>query len=152
MRLCLPVNRFERHLALFYLLHVGVPLKGEGRQVQQTAPTRHEMRTPHCHETSCTQRQCSLSRPGLELLAFPRGVPPMGRAQSQPTPPLRRNSSSRTNRDVRSSSNSSSSSAHNNGLLTTRHLVIEHGDPGVNSIAGATLHTFKRNRLLLQAL
>ena len=64
------------------------------------------------------------------------------------------NSSSRTNRDVRSSSNSnsSSSSAHNNGLLTTHHLVIQHGDPGVNSIAGATLHTFKRNRLLLQAL
>ena len=64
------------------------------------------------------------------------------------------NSSSRTNRDVRSSSNSnsSSSSAHNNGLLTTHHLVIQHGDPGVNSVAGATLHTFKRNRILLQAL
>ena len=62
------------------------------------------------------------------------------------------NSSSRTNRDVRSRNNSSSSSAHNNGLLTTHHLVIQHGDPGVNSIAGATLHTFKRNRLLLQAL
>ena len=58
------------------------------------------------------------------------------------------NSSSRTNRDVRGSS----SSAHNNGLLTTHHLVIQHGDPGVNSNAGATLHTFKRNRLLLQAL
>ena len=59
------------------------------------------------------------------------------------------NSSSRTNRDVRSSSNSnsSSSSAHNNGLLATHHLVL-----GVNSIAGATLHTFKRNRLPLQAL
>ena len=26
------------------------------------------------------------------------------------------------------------------------------GDPGVTSVAGATLHTFKRNRLLLQAL
>ena len=64
------------------------------------------------------------------------------------------NSSSRTNRDVRSSnnSNSSSSSSHTNGLLTTHHLVIQHGDPGVNSIAGATLHTFKRNRFLLQAL
>ena len=62
------------------------------------------------------------------------------------------NSSSRTNRDVRSSSNSSSTSAHNNGLLTTHHLVIQHGDPGVNSIAGAALHAFKRNRLLLQAL
>ena len=62
------------------------------------------------------------------------------------------NSSSRTNRDVRSSNSSSSSSAHNNGLLTTHHLVIQHGDPGVNSIAEATLHTFKRNRLLLQAL
>ena len=62
------------------------------------------------------------------------------------------NSRSRTKRDVRSSSNSSSSSAHNNGLLTTHHLVIQHGDPGVNSIAGAALHTFKRNRLLLQAL
>ena len=64
------------------------------------------------------------------------------------------NSSSRTNRDVRSSSNSNSSSisAHNNDLLTTHHLVIQRGDPGVNSIAGTTLHTFKRNRLLLQAL
>ena len=29
MRLRLPVDRFEGHLALFYLLHVGVPLKGE---------------------------------------------------------------------------------------------------------------------------
>ena len=57
------------------------------------------------------------------------------------------NSGSRTNRDVRSSS-----SAHNNGPLTTHPLVIQYGDPGVNSIAGATLHTFKRNRLLLQAL
>ena len=64
------------------------------------------------------------------------------------------NSSSRTNRDVRSStnSNSGSSSAHNNSLLTTHHLVIQHEDPGVNLIAGATLHTFKRNRLLLQVL
>ena len=58
--------------------------------------------------------------------------------------------SSRTNRDVRS--NSSSSSTHNDGLPTTHHLAIQHGDPGVNSIAGATLHTFKMNRLLLQVL
>ena len=43
----LPVDRLEIHLALFHLLHVGVPLKGEGREVQQTAPTRHEMRMPH---------------------------------------------------------------------------------------------------------
>ena len=64
------------------------------------------------------------------------------------------NRSSLTNRDVRSSSNSnsSSSSAHNNDLLTTNHLVIQHGDPGSNSTAGETQQTFKRNRLLLQAL
>ena len=43
----LPVDRFETHLALFHLLHVGVSLKGEGREVQQTAPTWHEMRMPH---------------------------------------------------------------------------------------------------------
>ena len=58
------------------------------------------------------------------------------------------NSSSRTNRDVRSSS----SSDHNNSLLTTHHLVIQHEDLEVNSIAGEMLHTFKMNRLPLQAL
>ena len=47
MRLRLPVDRFERHLAFSYLLHVDVLLKGEGREVQQTSPTRHEMRMPH---------------------------------------------------------------------------------------------------------
>ena len=47
MRLPLPVGRFERHVALFHLLHIDVPLKGEGREVQQTAPNRQEMRMPH---------------------------------------------------------------------------------------------------------
>ena len=47
MRLRLHVDGFEKHLFLFDLLHVSVPLKGEGREVQQTASTRHEMRVPH---------------------------------------------------------------------------------------------------------
>ena len=47
MRLRLPVHGFERHIHVFYLLHVSVPLKGEGREVQQTASTRHEMQILH---------------------------------------------------------------------------------------------------------
>ena len=47
MRLRLPVDRFERHLDFFHLLHIGVLLKGEGRAVQQTSPIRHEMRMAH---------------------------------------------------------------------------------------------------------
>ena len=43
----LPVDRFEMHLALFRLLYAGVPLKGEAKEVQKTAPTRHEMRMLH---------------------------------------------------------------------------------------------------------
>ena len=38
MRLILPANRFERHLAHFYLLHVGVPLKGEAGKSSKLRP------------------------------------------------------------------------------------------------------------------
>ena len=39
MRLRLPASRFERHLAHFYLLHVGVPLKGEaGKSIKLRPP------------------------------------------------------------------------------------------------------------------
>ena len=47
MRLRLTVVGFERRLHLFDLLHVSVPLQGEGREVQQTVSTRHEMRISH---------------------------------------------------------------------------------------------------------
>ena len=47
MGLRLSVDGFERHFHLFDLLHISVPLKAEGREVQQTASTGHEMRMPY---------------------------------------------------------------------------------------------------------